>query len=141
MIIEEQDKIINNSNLSSKSFDVEENAVLFWVMSNALYTYKERAVLRELAANGWDAHKALGKEDIPIKIKLPTAMEPELVFQDFGCGMNRQDLENYYKFVNIVNIKIYISQYSTHKWSSFNYIHARKHGSTRREGFIPHFSN
>lgn len=96
MIIEEQDKIINNSNLSSKSFDVEENAVLFWVMSNALYTYKERAVLRELAANGWDAHKALGKENIPVKIKLPTAMEPELVFQDFGCGMNRQDLENYY---------------------------------------------
>ena len=96
MIITNENPIINNTNLGAKTFDVEENAVLFWVMSNALYTYKERAVLRELASNGWDAHKTLGKENIPIKIKLPTAMEPELVFQDFGCGMSRQDLENFY---------------------------------------------
>lgn len=96
MIITSQNEAINNLNLESQSFSVEENSVLFWVMSNALYTYKERAVLRELAANGWDAHKAINKQDTPIVIRLPTAMEPELVFQDFGTGMSKQILEDFY---------------------------------------------
>ncbi|TQV62844.1 MAG: hypothetical protein FNT15_05555 [Sulfurovum sp.] len=96
MIINEQQPALNNTQFETGTFSVEESPLLFWVMSNALYQFKERAVLRELTANGWDAHVSAGCTNTPIRIKLPTNLEPELIIQDSGIGMSRDDLENYY---------------------------------------------
>jgi len=65
---------------------------LIAMLSNFLYTDKEYAVLSELSANGVDAHRMVGKEDEPIRITMPTPVEPDLVIRDYGPGMSEPDL-------------------------------------------------
>jgi hypothetical protein len=53
-----------------------------------LYSDKILAVLREYGSNAWDAHRDAGKHDLPIKVTLPTAMDPTLTIRDFGLGLS-----------------------------------------------------
>jgi len=62
------------------------------ILRDHLYTDKILAVLREYASNAWDAHQVSGKSGVPIKIVLPTDMNPTLVIRDFGTGMSEEDV-------------------------------------------------
>ncbi len=75
---------------------VKDTAHIMSILRDTLYSDKILAVLREYAANAWDAHKEVGKGDEPIKITLPTAMDPTLVIQDFGPGLSHQDVFEVY---------------------------------------------
>lgn len=55
-----------------------------------LYSDPDSACLREYAANGLDSHVA-AKQKRPIEITLPTLQKPNLIFQDWGLGMNLDD--------------------------------------------------
>jgi len=96
MILEQTNTTTNNTNLASTTFSINESPIFFQVLSQSLYQYKERAVLRELAANAWDSHVVASCTDTPIRVQLPTALEPELVITDCGIGMSKEDLETYY---------------------------------------------
>ena len=82
------DALTNNTGISSTEFSMKATASAFKVISNSLYENKERAVLRELSANALDAHIAVGKENVPIEITLPTTLEPNLIVKDYGIGMS-----------------------------------------------------
>lgn len=79
-------------------FSFSKDAVnkLFQMMSNYMYSDKEYAVVSELAANAIDAHAMVGKQNVPIKVQLPTRLESEVVIRDFGPGMSE---ENVYRFL------------------------------------------
>lgn len=79
----------------SFGFSAENASKLAGMMANFLYSDKEYAVLSELAANAYDAHKMVKKND-PISINLPTHIEPTLVIRDYGPGMSE---ENVYRFL------------------------------------------
>lgn len=69
------------------------------ILRDRLYTNKVAAVLREYATNAWDAHVEAGKADLPIKITLPTVLEPTLSIRDFGKGLSEEDIfEVYVKY-------------------------------------------
>jgi HSP90 family molecular chaperone len=94
MIITAATSAVNTSNFTGTSFTVSASAHAFKVLSRSLYTNKEEAVLRELYANGYDANLTTGKA--PVRICLPTALEPNLVVSDTGCGMNELELLTLY---------------------------------------------
>jgi hypothetical protein len=60
---------------------------IFDMFANDTYANKPLAIMRELASNAIDAHKAAGREDRPIEIILPSPLEPMCVVRDFGTGM------------------------------------------------------
>ena len=62
------------------------------ILREGLYTDRVLAVLREYSANAWDAHRTSGKADLPIKVTLPTDMNPTLVIRDWGTGMSEEDI-------------------------------------------------
>lgn len=62
---------------------------------NALYANAKRAVEREYATNAWDSHVEAGVFR-PIEITLPTPFSPFFVVQDFGLGMNVEDIRRTY---------------------------------------------
>lgn len=66
------------------------------ILRDTLYTDRILAVLREYAANAWDSHRQSGKADIPIKVTLPTDMNPTLYIRDFGAGMTPDDIFRIY---------------------------------------------
>lgn len=83
---------------SSAMFGISEGdeAHLFGILRSTLYTDKELAVLREYSANAWDAHVEAGKGDVPIKVLLPSALNPTLVVRDFGKGLSEEDIFRIY---------------------------------------------
>ncbi len=66
------------------------------ILRSTLYTDKILAVLREYSANAWDAHRVIGKADVPIKVTLPTELNPNLVIRDYGPGISPDNIFRIY---------------------------------------------
>ena len=89
--------------MEKKQFKAESKKLLD-LMINSIYTNKE-IFLRELISNASDAidklyYKSLtddkyvvNNEDLKIKIKIDKD-DREIIIEDTGCGMNREELEN-----------------------------------------------
>lgn len=74
--------------LQSHSFKISQEAqVHIASLLRNMYTEPLRAVIRELAANAYDAHLAAGV-DKPIEFKAPTALDPTMSVRDFGFGLD-----------------------------------------------------
>lgn len=60
---------------------------IFDIFSDQIYSDKPRAILRELVANGIDAHVMAGCPERPVEVVLPTELDPTCLVRDFGTGM------------------------------------------------------
>jgi len=72
--------------------DPAQVAHIMGILRSSLYTRKALAILREYSSNAWDAHRMSGKPELPIKVTIPTYMEPTFRCRDFGPGLSRQDV-------------------------------------------------
>lgn len=78
---------------------LRQQAMIMRMLRDSIYTDKFLAVLREYAANGWDAHRMVGKHDVPILVQLPTSLNPVLKIRDYGPGLSHEDVfEKYTKY-------------------------------------------
>jgi hypothetical protein len=71
-------------------------AHIMTILRDTLYSDKVLAVLREYSANAWDAHREIGKGDLPIKVTMPVTMDPTLAIRDFGPGLSKEDVFQVY---------------------------------------------
>ena len=81
---------------SAKTFTMVANGASFRVLSDALYSDKPGAIIRELTCNAWDAHVAAGHMDKQVEIHLPDALMPEFWVRDFGTGLSDEDVLGLY---------------------------------------------
>ena len=65
-------------------------------MLSSMYKNIPMAVIREYTTNAVDAHKEVGKENIPIRVHLPTSANPVLVVKDFGKGLTEEQMTALY---------------------------------------------
>lgn len=70
----------------------KDSAHLMCVLRDTIYSDKVLAVLREYGANAWDAHRMVGKNDLPISVTLPTHEDPVLRIVDYGPGLSHLDV-------------------------------------------------
>lgn len=96
IVANNESHIENNVGSKTQQFGIEISPLLYKLMYSSMYEDKEQVVLQELSANALDAHKAAGKEHIPISITLPSQLSPELVVQDFGVGMSYETISSIY---------------------------------------------
>ena len=89
--------IIGSSDADDSTFTIKASGKAFDILSNKLYKYKVRAVVRELSTNCDDAHKLNGNENRPFYIKAPTRLDPRFVIRDYGPGLNHNDMMTMYK--------------------------------------------
>lgn len=68
------------------------NKVL-WMLINQ-YRFKVRTPVQEIISNARDAQRENGNPDRPIKIQLPTKLEPTFIVRDYGVGMNEQRVKD-----------------------------------------------
>ena len=85
-----------NCNVEGKSFSIKASPVAFDILSSKLYSNPTLAIVRELLTNAYDSHKAAGKEDIPIKVCLPSYIEPNFIIRDYGIGLSKEDVLDLY---------------------------------------------
>lgn len=92
------DKFKNTSDFEGRKGSATlnmEKLSLFMDSMISNYNYPELAVLREWVSNAHDAHVAAGMKR-PVKVTLPSALNPTLTVQDFGLGMTSDFVENFY---------------------------------------------
>lgn len=88
MIIAETKKdVAISSEFRTSGFTIQASAKAFEILSSNIYTNKVRAVIREISCNAHDSHVAAG-QSCPIKVHLPTAIEPWFAVRDFGVGLD-----------------------------------------------------
>ena len=81
--------------VSENQFTISQNAKMFKILSDSLYSDKVMAVIRELSTNAYDAHIAAGNKN-PFKVILPTQANPNFTVRDYGTGLSQQDMEELY---------------------------------------------
>ena len=79
----------------SKEYSFEMNAHMASLLSDKLYSNKVEAIIRELACNAQDSHIE-ANNSASIDVHLPTAIEPFFYIEDFGIGLNHEDVMNLY---------------------------------------------
>jgi hypothetical protein len=95
MIPQGQQRVVHGGGATnSVSFDIshEDVAHIMGILRDTLYSDKVMAVLREYSANAWDAHRSVGKGDVPIKVTLPTLSDPTLSIRDYGPGLSVEEI-------------------------------------------------
>ena len=69
-------------NFETSAFGMEASAHAFDIIADKIYTYKERAVIREISCNAHDAHVEAGNPQ-PFDVHLPTQLEPHICVRDY----------------------------------------------------------
>lgn len=72
------------------------NEKAYSILSDTLYTNKQRSTAREYITNAYDSHVDAGKVNTPFKVHAPTELEPFFSVQDFGIGLSAEDVESIY---------------------------------------------
>lgn len=97
MLVHTETRNVLRGNLQNEhTFTIKANAKSFQILTNALYSDKPLAILRELCCNAYDSHVAAGCADRPIEVILPTRLNPQLVIKDFGTGLDHEQMINIY---------------------------------------------
>jgi hypothetical protein len=76
--------------------DPEDIQTMLEQSRDGFYSNKELAPIREYATNARDAHVRAGKPTLPIRVTLPTEMEPEFKVRDFGSGLSIETITDVY---------------------------------------------
>lgn len=74
---------------------VKAGAAAWKIMTDNLYAYKERAIIRELSTNCIDSLRKAGKPLNDWVLTLPNSSSNLLIFEDHGIGMDENDIGVY----------------------------------------------
>lgn len=55
-----------------------------------LYSNIQRIIVQEYISNARDAHREVGREDVPVVVTLPMDLDPNLKIRDFGPGLTEE---------------------------------------------------
>lgn len=77
-------------------FKIKQNAKMFSILSDGLYSDKISTVIRELSCNAYDAHVFAGKKNIPFIVKLPNKLDYIFSIEDQGTGINPDKIADVY---------------------------------------------
>lgn len=80
----------------ASEFRIKATAKAFRILSSGLYKDKIGAIVRELSANAYDAHKAANTVSTPFHVHIPNAMEPFFSIRDFGPGLDPDQVHDIY---------------------------------------------
>lgn len=118
-MVNDHAEIIKSSNtLETSQAQIKMTPEMFSLLSSGVYTYKERAVIRELSCNAVDTHIDSGNVDKPFLVHLPTRFEPYFEVRDFGTGLTHDKV-----------MKLYMTYGESTKNDSNDYIGAMGIGS------------
>ena len=82
-------------NFKTSAFGMEASAHAFDIIADKIYTYKERAVIREISCNAHDSHVEAGNPQ-PFDVHLPTHLESWFSVRDYGTGLSDEDIRAIY---------------------------------------------
>ena len=95
MKIQTLERDVETNLTASRAFKVANNAKMFNILSDKIYSDKPRAIVREIFCNAYDIHKQIGQTR-PILFSLPNRVDPSLSIRDFGTGLSADEVLDHY---------------------------------------------
>lgn len=86
--------IDSSAKFTTESFDFGDKRIIMQILRGKIYSNPIKTILQEIGCNARDAHREIGKSDIPIKIKLPTKLDETFYIQDYGPGITPDRMSN-----------------------------------------------
>jgi len=80
--------------LLSEKFSIGNVPMIIGFLRNNIYSNKIRVICQEYMCNGRDAHREVGKDNVPIHVYAPTIEDQTLEIRDFGPGVSPDRMEN-----------------------------------------------
>lgn len=80
--------------LKEETFSIGDMGFVLEILRNKLYSNIKKAICQEYTSNARDAHREVGKGDVPIQITLPTFLDPNWHCRDFGPGISPERITN-----------------------------------------------
>ena len=82
-------EVEKSANFPQKSFSIGDSGFIISILRNKMYSDKLWAIVKEICSNARDAHREVGKKNLPIQVTLPhMANNYSLMIQDFGPGIS-----------------------------------------------------
>ncbi|HUS87854.1 MAG TPA: ATP-binding protein, partial [Desulfosporosinus sp.] len=75
---------------TEESFGIGNLGFILKVLRGKMYSNPIKAICREISSNSRDAHREIGKDDLPIEIHLPNTFDSHIKFKDYGPGIDPQ---------------------------------------------------
>jgi hypothetical protein len=110
------------------AFKISPSAKAFSILSSGLYSDKILAIVRELSTNAYDSHVEAGKADVPFFVQLPNRLDPTFAVQDFGVGLDHEDV-----------MEVYTTYFESTKQDSDEYVGALGLGSKSPFSYTDNF--
>jgi hypothetical protein len=89
----EQKPVLSSCITETNQFSIKSSAKAFHILSTSLYSNTRLAILRELGCNARDSHVEAGQTK-PWRLHLPTVANPMLEVEDYGVGLNHEQVMN-----------------------------------------------
>ncbi len=80
--------------LEEQFFSIQDQGMIFDILRNKMYSNPILAICREISCNARDAHREVGKTDVPVEITLPNSLEPFYKIKDYGPGISPDRMSN-----------------------------------------------
>ena len=87
-------EIIRSSNIQEKTFGIGDVAVILNILRSKMYSNPIRTMIQEILSNARDAHREIGKSDVPIEVSCPEDIAPFFYIKDYGPGITPDRMEN-----------------------------------------------
>lgn len=86
--------IETSGDLERQMFSIQDQGMIFDILRNKMYSNPILAICREISCNARDAHREVGKMDVPVEITLPSGLDPNYRIKDFGPGISPDRMSN-----------------------------------------------
>lgn len=90
-----------HGDFATSDYAIGDLAFIVDMFADKVYTYKERAIIRELSCNAHDSHVDAGNEDVNFDVHLPTHLEPWFSIRDYGVGLDNSEVRNVFAGIGI----------------------------------------
>ena len=86
--------IESSGQMEEQFFSIKDQGMIFDILRNKMYSNPILAICREITCNARDAHREVGKPDVPIQITLPNTLDWNYRVKDFGPGISPDRMSN-----------------------------------------------
>jgi len=73
---------------TEESFGIGNLGFILKILRGKMYANPIKAICREISSNSRDAHREVGKDDLPIEIHIPNVFDSHIKFKDYGPGID-----------------------------------------------------
>ena len=84
----------SSGSMPEQFFSIKDTGMIFDILRSKMYSNPILAICREISCNARDAHREVGKPDVPVQIMLPNHFDPNYRIKDFGPGISPDRISN-----------------------------------------------